>query len=125
MTLGDRLKSLRTTQGISQGEMERRTVLRSYVSRVENGHTVPSVDTLVKMALALGVPLYRLFYDGGQPPTLSSLSALRTTSRVEWGYSRKCSAFFRRVHSLVARMKNADRKLLLLVAHRLIRRHKA
>jgi transcriptional regulator with XRE-family HTH domain len=126
MTLGDRLKSLRNERGISQGEMERRTgLLRSYISRVENGHTLPSVDTLVKMARALEVPLYRLFYDGEQPPTLSSLSALRTTSREDWGNSGKWSAFFRRAHSLVARRKDADRKLLLLVAHHLIRRHKA
>ncbi len=78
MTLGERLKSLRTERGISQGEIERRTgLLRSYLSHLENGHTVPSVETLVKIARALQLPLYRLFCDGEQPPTFSSLSALQ------------------------------------------------
>ena len=126
MTLGERLKSLRAQRGISQGEIERRTgLLRSYISRIENGHTVPSVETLEKMARALQIPLYRLFYDGEQPPALSTVSTLRTSSRDEWGRTGKWSVFFHRVHALVARMKDADRKLLLLVAHRMIRRHKA
>jgi transcriptional regulator with XRE-family HTH domain len=44
---------LREQQRISQGVIEKRTgLLRCYISRVENGHTVPSVDTLEKMARA-------------------------------------------------------------------------
>jgi hypothetical protein len=49
---------------MSQGDVEKRTgLLRCYISRVENGHTVPSVDTLEKMTRALEVPTYRLFTD--------------------------------------------------------------
>ena len=59
MVIGDKLKELRETKEFSQGDIEKRTgLLRCYISRVENGHTVPSVDTLEKMARALEVPMY-------------------------------------------------------------------
>ena len=64
MVIGGKLKELRETKKLSQGEIKKRTgLLRCYISRVENGHTVPSVDTLEKMARALEVPMYRLFTD--------------------------------------------------------------
>jgi transcriptional regulator with XRE-family HTH domain len=62
MLIGDRLKTLREQKKLSQGDVEKRTgLLRCYISRVENGHTVPSVDTMERMAQALEVPMYRLF----------------------------------------------------------------
>jgi transcriptional regulator with XRE-family HTH domain len=65
MVIGDRLRTLRETKNFSQGEIEKRTgLLRCYISRVENGHTVPAVETLEKFARALDVPIYQLFYDG-------------------------------------------------------------
>ena len=64
MVIGNKLKELRETKKLSQGDIEKRTgLLRCYISRVENGHTVPNVDTLEKMARALEVPMYRLFTD--------------------------------------------------------------
>jgi transcriptional regulator with XRE-family HTH domain len=64
MVIGERLKELREQKKMSQGDVEKRTgLLRCYISRVENGHTVPSVDTLEKMARALEIPTYRLFTD--------------------------------------------------------------
>jgi transcriptional regulator with XRE-family HTH domain len=64
MVIGEKLKFLREQQNMSQGDIEKRSgLLRCYISRVENGHTVPSVDTLEKMARALEVPMYRLFTD--------------------------------------------------------------
>jgi transcriptional regulator with XRE-family HTH domain len=64
MVIGERLRDLRELRQMSQGDIEKRTgLLRCYISRVENGHTVPSVDTLEKMARALEIPLYRLFTD--------------------------------------------------------------
>jgi transcriptional regulator with XRE-family HTH domain len=64
MIIGDKLKALRAQKNLSQGDMEKRTgLLRCYLSRVENGHTVPSVDMLEKMAQALMIPMYRLFTD--------------------------------------------------------------
>jgi transcriptional regulator with XRE-family HTH domain len=74
MIIGDRMKALRETKHLSQGDIEKRTgLLRCYISRVENGHTVPSIDTLEKMARALEVPMYQLFYEGEQPPKLPNL----------------------------------------------------
>ena len=62
--LADRLKELREKRQFSQGDVEKRTgLLRCYISRVENGHTVPSLGTLEKWANALEVPLYGLFHD--------------------------------------------------------------
>ena len=64
MIIGERLRDLREQKKMSQGDVEKRTgLLRCYISRVENGHTVPSVDTLEKMARALEIPTYRLFTD--------------------------------------------------------------
>ena len=64
MVIGNRLKELRESNQLSQGDIEKRTgLLRCYISRVENGHTVPAVSTLEKMARALEVPLYRLLID--------------------------------------------------------------
>ena len=64
MVIGERLKELRELKKLSQGDVEKRTgLLRCYISRVENGHTVPSVETLEKMARALEIPTYRLFTD--------------------------------------------------------------
>ena len=65
MIVGDRLRELREAKSLSQGDIEKRTgLLRCYISRVENGHTVPAIETLEKMARALEVPLYHLMYDG-------------------------------------------------------------
>jgi transcriptional regulator with XRE-family HTH domain len=64
MVIGEQLKALRAQKNLSQGDVEKRTgLLRCYISRVENGHTIPSVATLEKMARALEVPMYRLFTD--------------------------------------------------------------
>ena len=65
MVIGYRLKELRESKELSQGDIEKRTgLLRCYISRVENGHTVPAVSTLEKMARALEVPMYKLFHEG-------------------------------------------------------------
>src|SRR5271169_938078 len=69
--IGDRLREMREQKKLSQGDIEKKTgLLRCYVSRVENGHTIPAVETLEKFARALEVPMYQLFYDGQEPPQL-------------------------------------------------------
>jgi len=69
MIIGDRLRALREEKNFSQGDIEKRTGLfRCYISRVENGHTVPGIETLEKLARALEIPVYQLFYDGEEPP---------------------------------------------------------
>src|SRR5216684_457195 len=71
MDIGNRLRSVRQEKNLSQGDIEQRTgLLRCYISRVENGHTVPAIETLEKMARALELPLYQLMYDGQEPPAL-------------------------------------------------------
>lgn len=52
--------------------------LRCYISRVENSYTVPAIETLEKLARALEVPLYQLFYDGEEPPKLPNLLKRKT-----------------------------------------------
>jgi transcriptional regulator with XRE-family HTH domain len=65
--IGEKLKLLREQKNLSQGDIEHRTgMLRCYISRVENGHTVPAVETLEKFAQALEVPVYQFFYDGNE-----------------------------------------------------------
>ena len=62
MNLGESVRRIRLEKGLSQGEMQKRTgILRSYLSRVENGHTVPSFATLQRLALAMEVPLAYFF----------------------------------------------------------------
>ena len=65
MVVGKRIRKLRQEKGLSQGDMERATgLLRTYISRVEHGYTVPSLETLERIAEALGVPPYQLLYEG-------------------------------------------------------------
>src|SRR6202790_419154 len=88
--IGDRLRVLREQKQFSQGEIEKRTgLLRCYISRVENGHTVPAVETLEKFARALEVPLYQIFYDGEEPPQLQAVPKRRTGTAIVWGDSGK------------------------------------
>jgi|SRR5580692_9020250 transcriptional regulator with XRE-family HTH domain len=64
MDIARRLRELREGKKMSQGDIEHKTgLLRCYISRVENGHTVPVIETLEKMARALEVPLYAILYE--------------------------------------------------------------
>ena len=66
MNIGDTIRSYRLQKGMSQGDIEKRTgLLRCYLSRVENGHTIPSLDTLAKIASAMDIPLAQFFSDRG------------------------------------------------------------
>jgi transcriptional regulator with XRE-family HTH domain len=52
VNIGEVIRSYRGQRGLSQGDIERRTgLLRCYLSRVENGHTVPSLETLAQKML--------------------------------------------------------------------------
>jgi len=82
MVIGQKLKEIRESKNLSQGDIEKRTgLLRCYTSRVENGHTVPSVETLEKYSRALEVPLYKLFYDGKGPIKRPNLPASTMAGR--------------------------------------------
>jgi transcriptional regulator with XRE-family HTH domain len=122
MDIGYRLRSLREHKKLSQGEIEKRTgLLRCYISRVENGHTVPSVETLEKIARALEMPLYQLMYEGQEPPALPSAGGKRTD---EWGNAGKDARFLNRLCLSLAKMAERDRKLLLSFAEKMPQRRK-
>ncbi len=86
MLVGERLRTLPEEKKLSQGEIQKRSgLLRPYISRVENGHTVLSIETLEKLACALEVPLYQLFYEGDEPPALPDPRKQKTDAEVLWG----------------------------------------
>jgi transcriptional regulator with XRE-family HTH domain len=121
MVIGQRIRELRESKNFSQGDIEQRTgLLRCYTSRVENGHTVPSIETLEKYARALEIPLYRFFYDGEPPRKTKHPVAQRTKSL--WGTSDKEWPELRRLAKALGRTDERHRKLLLLLAQGLARR---
>jgi len=118
--IGDRLRDLRESKKLSQGDIEKRTgLLRCYISRVENGHTVPAIETLEKLARALEVPLYQLFYDGEEPPTLPNLPKRRSSDDIAWGSAGKNLRYLNRLRRLLAKSADEDRKLLLYMAQKM------
>jgi transcriptional regulator with XRE-family HTH domain len=120
MIIGDRLRVLREQKKFSQGEIEKRTgLLRCYISRVENGHTVPAVETLEKFARALEVPLYQLFYDGDEPPKLPNLPKRRSANGMVWGDSGKDARVLAKFRQLLSRADEEDRRLLLFMAKKM------
>ncbi len=122
MIIGDRLREMREDKNLSQGDIEKRTgLLRCYISRVENGHTVPAIETLEKLARALEVPLYQLFYDGEEPPKLPNLPRRKSSEDIAWGSSGKDGRFLNKLRRLLAKTEEADRKLLLHMAQKMAR----
>ena len=120
MIIGDRLRTLREEKRFSQGEIEKRTgLLRCYISRVENGHTVPAIDTLEKLARALEVPMYELFYDGEQPPKLPDLRERKTGQDFAWGRSGKDAKTLNKFRQLLSKTDEKNIKLLLFMAQRM------
>ena len=122
MIIGDRLRAIRELKKLSQGDIEQRCgLLRCYISRVENGHTVPSIETLEKMARALEVPLYQLFYDGEEPPRLPNLPNRETETDLLWGSSGKEAQLLTTFRLFLSRMKESNRRLLLFMAQKMAR----
>jgi transcriptional regulator with XRE-family HTH domain len=121
MIIAERLRSLREMKNLSQGDIEQRTgLLRCYISRVENGHTVPSVETLEKMARALEVPLHQLFYDGEEPPRLPSFLTRKKGDDVPWGSTGKDARILSNLRRLLKRISESDRKLLVFMAQKMV-----
>jgi len=117
MIIGERLRILREEKKISRGEMEKRTgLLRCYICRVENGYTVPAVETLVKFANALKIPIYRLFYEGKEPPKAPETS---NGSRGGWGRSAEDAEFFKKFRRHLGQMASEDRDVLLFMAQQM------
>ena len=122
MVIADRLRALRAQKNLSQGDIEKRTgLLRCYISRVENGHTVPAIETLEKMARAMEVPLYQLFYDGEEPPKPPTLPRRKTGDDTLWGSSGKNARTLDRFRRLLKQADESDRRLLLFMAQKMAR----
>ncbi len=124
MVIGTRLRKLREDRDLSQGDIEKRTgLLRCYISRVENGHTVPSIETLGRLSTALEIPLYQLFYEGDEPPPLPNLSKRKTAEELALDPEQeKDLRFSEKVRRLVSRINDKDRQLLLYMAQKLASR---
>ncbi len=123
MIIGDRLRDMREQKKLSQGDIEKRTgLLRCYISRVENGHTVPAIETLEKMARALEVPLYQLFYEGEEPPKLPNLLKRKSSNDIAWGSSGKDARYLSKLRRLLGKSDEQDRKLVLQMAQKMSNR---
>jgi transcriptional regulator with XRE-family HTH domain len=117
MQIGERLRQLRISRRLSQGDIEKRTgLIRCYTSRVENGHTIPTIDTLEKYARALEVPMYKFFYDGAEPPAKVTLIFKEEERAKNRGKDFPILAKF--IH-LLAKMQVRDRGLLVDMARRM------
>ncbi|MGB2589635.1 MAG: helix-turn-helix transcriptional regulator [Candidatus Acidiferrum sp.] len=120
MQIGQRLRTLREEKNFSQGDIEKATgLLRCYVSRVENGHTVPNVETLEKWARALDMPLYKVMYEGDEPPKPRKL--VTENDKGLWGNSKKDTSELSQLQRHLAKMDPKQRTLLLGFAARLAR----
>ena len=132
MVVGDRLRELREAKKLSQGDIEERTgLLRCYVSRVENGHTIPSLGTLEKFAKALDVGFCQLFPPGDDEPVVSPGPAQEPAGAVE----RKLVRTFRQMPAksqqtvvtltrLFERIAPPDQKVLSALARYMVRTKK-
>jgi transcriptional regulator with XRE-family HTH domain len=101
--IGTTIRGYRLQKGLSQGDIEKRTgLLRCYLSRVENGHTVPSLDTLAKIAQALDIPLAQFFAD-------DSLGREMNTAKLSDDELR----FLTHIRRYSTNLNDSDRKLLL------------
>src|SRR5438874_2989692 len=118
MVISDRLRAIREQKDLSQGDIEKRTgLLRCYVSRVENGHTVPAIETLEKMARALEVPMYQLFYDGEAPPTV--VATIPVQNKSSFGRSSKERSYIKSMCRKLEHIGEKDRRMLLFIAQKM------
>jgi transcriptional regulator with XRE-family HTH domain len=111
MNIGETIRNLRMQKGMSQGDIEKRTgLLRCYLSRVENGHTVPSLDTLAKIAGSLDMQLGQFFAenptDGANAKNLPQLSEEEVR-------------FLSQIRRYSGSLNDSDRKLVLAMVKKM------
>jgi transcriptional regulator with XRE-family HTH domain len=120
MVIAERLRVLRGEKKLSQGDIEKRTGLRRcYISRVENGHTVPSIETLEKFARALEVPMHHLFYDGEDPPKAPNLPKHTNGDERMWGSRGKDAQLLLKFCRLFGRMEESDLGMVFFLAQKM------
>lgn len=104
MNIGETIRNYRLQKGMSQGDIEKRTgLLRCYLSRVENGHTVPSLDTLSKIAGAMDLPLSQFFAKGHSNGHNKGLPQLSDDE----------VRFLSQIRRYATNLNDSDRKLVL------------
>jgi transcriptional regulator with XRE-family HTH domain len=110
MNIGETIRNLRLQKGMSQGDIEKRTgLLRCYLSRVENSHTIPSLDTLAKIAGAMDIPLAHFFAEGTVPEAGRNLPQL----------SEDEVRFLTQVRRYASSLNDSDRKLVLAMVKKM------
>ena len=110
MNIGETIRNYRLQKGMSQGDIEKRTgLLRCYLSRVENGHTIPSLDTLAKIASAMELPLGQFFTDNHANGNSKSLPPL-TEEEVR---------FLSQIRRYSSNLNDSDRKLVLAMVKKM------
>jgi transcriptional regulator with XRE-family HTH domain len=108
MNIGTTIRGYRLQKGMSQGDIEKRTgLLRCYLSRVENGHTVPSLETLQKIARALDLQLSEFFAEETIGKEMSGLNLGEDEIR-----------FLTQVQRYSAHLSDSDRRLLLAMVRK-------
>ena len=106
--IGSTIRGYRLQKGMSQGDIEKRTgLLRCYLSRVENGHTIPSLETLQKIARALDLQLAEFFAEQTVSKEMSGLHLSEDEIR-----------FLTQVQRYSANLSDGDRKLLLAMVRK-------
>src|SRR5260370_29181490 len=113
MMVGERIRALREEKKLTRGDLQERTGMqRTYIWRVENGYTVPAIETLEKFARGLDVPIYRFFYEGrGRPPLVPV-----TESGGLWGAQGGGKKKLQRLRRLPGQMDESQRSLLVYLA---------
>ncbi len=110
MNIGETIRNFRLQKGMSQGDIEKRTgLLRCYLSRVENGHTIPSLDTLAKIAGSMDVPLAQFFADGSAGDAAKQVPQL----------SEDEVRFLTQIRRYSSNLNDSDRKLVLAMVKKM------
>jgi transcriptional regulator with XRE-family HTH domain len=111
MNIGETIRNLRLQKGMSQGDIEKRTgLLRCYLSRVENGHTVPSLETLAKIASSLEIPLGQFFADNPEDGAGSKSLPQLSEEQVR---------FLSQIRRYSGGLNDSDRKLVLAMVKKM------
>lgn len=123
MIIGERLRALREYKALSQVDMEKRTGLfRYYISLVENGHTIPTLETLTRFARALEVPLFQVVYEEDGPYELPVLPGSTSSPEPAVSLSKKDLRLPKQLNILFSRLRDRDRELLFALARRMLNR---
>ena len=123
MIVGERIRQLRESKKMSQGDIEKRTgLLRCYISRVENGHTVPSLETIEKVAAALEIPLYRFFYEGTKAAHVPEVLARAGSNSAAHRGNNGDAKFLRQLGKCLSKLEPRRIQMLIVIANRMASR---